>query len=420
VHLQNSQAEKGNANPLPSLAVYRKKAWMLCKEWRNVLWMRRMGRAQLKFLSVFSGIEAALVAWEGLGFEAIGFSEIDPFCCAVLEYHFSDVKNYGDINTFKRWKIGQAVDVMVGGSPCQSYSLAGNRRGSADERGRLMFTYGNLVGHLRPRWIVWENVTGVLSSGKGRDFAEFLCMLDGYGYGLAWRILDAQYFGVPQRRRRVFVVGYLGDVRRPASVFIDGKGGGRDTSPLGTEGEPSPRTGRGTGAAVYNVHQHDSRYTKAEGLIDTVTGLWGTGGNNTPLCLMDQGGDIMQVEHGKTGTLRASEHQHNPIVFNRATISTYKPDSRMATLLGDHHDNGLVNLVPGAVDGLLRRITPVEAERLQGFPDGWTRVPYKNRTAERCPDGPRYKAIGNSMAVPVMRWLGRRIKLVEEIFREAR
>jgi site-specific DNA-cytosine methylase len=135
---------------------------------------------------------------------------------------------------------------------------------------------------------------------------------------------------------------------------------------------------------------------------------------------MDQGGDVMQVERGKTGTLWASEHQHNPIVFNRSLIGKYKSSELAATLLGDHHDSRLVNLIPGAADGLLRRITPVEAERLQGFPDNWTRVPYKGKPAERCPDGPRYKAIGNAMAVPVMRWLGQRIQLVEAIFKEAR
>jgi DNA (cytosine-5)-methyltransferase 1 len=282
------------------------------------------------------------------------------------------------------------------------------------ERGRLMFTYGNLVNHLRPHWIVWENVPGVLSSGKGRDFAEFLCMLDGYGYGLVWRIFDAQYFGVPQRRRRVFVIGYLGDIRRPASVLVDGKGRGRDTPPLCPEGGgPSHGIDKGAGASVYNVHQHDSRYTKADGLIDTVTGLWGTGGNNTPLCLMDQGGDVMQVEYGKTGTLRASEHQHNPFIFTKSHRGYTK-------LLSESGDAEMVNLIPDIIGGPLRRITPVEAERLQGFPDNWTQVPYKGKPAERCPDGPRYKAIGNAMAVPVMRWLGQRIQLVEGIFKEER
>jgi len=350
----------------------------------------------LTYFSVFSGIEAASVAWQELGYDPVGFSEIDPFCCAVLAHRFPAVTNYGDIKKYKEWKIERAVDVVVGGSPCQSYSIAGDRQGSKVESGRLMFTYGNFVNYMRPRWLVWENVDGVLSSNKGRDFEAFLGMLDEYGYGLAWRVFDAQYFGVPQHRRRVFVIGYLGDVRRPTAVLIDTQGGGGNTAPRKKEGGgASRRTGKNAEATVYNVHQHDSRIKKSDGLIDAVTRLWGTGGNNTPLCLADQ------------------------IVFNRATISKYKADVRAAALLGDHHDKGLVSLVPDAADGLLRRIMPVEAERLQGFPDNWTKVPYKKKSADVCPDGPRYTAIGNSMAVPVMGWLGARIALVEAIFGEA-
>jgi DNA (cytosine-5)-methyltransferase 1 len=390
-------------------------------------------------LSVFSGIEAASVAWQSLGFSAVGFSEIDPFCSAVLRYRYPGVRNYGDINNFKEWKVGQAIDVVVGGSPCQSYSLAGNRKGADDERGRLMFTYGNMVDHFRPRWIVWENVPGVLSSNRGRDFAQFLYMLGGFGYGLAWRILDAQYFGVPQRRRRVFVIGYIGDVRRSAAVLFDGKGGGRHPETLETGGGASRRVEDGAGAAirnvggsaddsitghndktnaltaqgamggdnmplVYNIHPHDSRITKSKGIIDTMTGQWGTGG------------DVMQVEAGITGTLRANEHQHNPIVFNRALNTRYKSSETAATLLGDYHGASAINLTID--EGLLRRITPKEAERLQGFPDDWTKVPYRNKSAEQCPDGQRYKAVGNSMAVPVMRWLGGRILKIEKLFEE--
>jgi DNA (cytosine-5)-methyltransferase 1 len=281
-----------------------------------------------------------------------------------------------------------------------------------------MFTYGNLVNYFRPRWVVWENVPGVLSSNRGLDFAEFVCMLGKYGYGLAWRILDAQYFGVPQRRRRVFVIGYSGDVRRPAAVLFDARGGGGNTAPVdGAWGGASPGIDKGTGAAVYNVHQHDARITKAESVIDTVTGLWGTGGNNVPLCLMDQGGSVMRAEYGITGTLRTNEHQHSPIVFSKQTYSMYIKNETASTLLENCHKGAdKLDLVMDNGGGLLRRITPREAERLQGFPDDWTRVPYRKRRTEACPDGPRYKAIGNSMAVPVMRWLGRRIMLAERIF----
>jgi DNA (cytosine-5)-methyltransferase 1 len=175
----------------------------------------------MNYLSVFSGIEAASVAWGGMGFNPVGFSEIDPFSCAVLSYRFPDVKNYGDIKKFKEWKIDKAVDIVVGGSPCQSYSTAGFRKGAQDERGKLMFTYGNMVDYIKPKWVVWENVPGVLSTNRGHDFGEFLNMLAKCGYGIAWRVLDAQFFGVPQCRRRVFVVGYIGSFQRAAAVLFD-------------------------------------------------------------------------------------------------------------------------------------------------------------------------------------------------------
>jgi DNA (cytosine-5)-methyltransferase 1 len=139
----------------------------------------------------------------------------------VLSYRFPNVKNYGDINNFKEWNIDKPIRIVVGGSPCQSYSIAGLRKGADDVRGKLMFTYGRMVKHFRPLWLVWENVPGVLSSNMGHDFREFLYMLGECGYGVTWRILDAQFFGVPQRRRRVFVVGHLGNVYRAAAVLFD-------------------------------------------------------------------------------------------------------------------------------------------------------------------------------------------------------
>jgi DNA (cytosine-5)-methyltransferase 1 len=140
------------------------------------------------------------------------------------------------------------------------------------------------------------------------------------------------------------------------------------------------------------------------------------GGNNMPIVLMDQGGSVMQAEKGITGTLRAGEHQHNPIIFRRQFNSKYSESNTSSTLLGEYHDSSITNLVKD--NQLVRRITPREAERLQGFPDDWTKVPYRNKPAEKCPDSLRYRAIGNSMAVPVMRWIGERILLTEKIFNE--
>jgi DNA (cytosine-5)-methyltransferase 1 len=316
----------------------------------------------MNYLSIFSGIEAASVAWGGLGFKAVGFSEIDPFACAVLSHRFPDIKNYGDINRFKEWEIDTTIGIVVGGSPCQSYSVAGLRRGAKDVRGKLMFTYGDLVGYFKPVWIVWENVPGVLSSNGGHDFTAFLDMLEECGYGVAWRILDAQYFGVPQRRRRVFVVGNLGSVHRAAAVLFDG-------------------------LAMQKPFETHRQVGGGEVTLKIAGGI----GAESVVSLLDQGGSFMQVQYDKTGTLLASEATHPTIVF-------YKGANQ---------------------EIILRHLTPKEDERLQGFPDDWTRIPYRGKPLEECPDRLRYRAVGNSMAVPVMRWIGERIVKVEKLFADA-
>ena len=175
----------------------------------------------MNYLSVCSGIEAATVAWHPLGWRAVGFSEIEKFPSQVLAHHYPGVPNLGDMTKFKEWNLESNVDVFVGGTPCQSFSVAGLRKGLDDPRGNLMLTYLAIANQYRPKWLVWENVPGVLSSNGGRDFATFLGGLGELGYGFAYRVLDAQYFGVAQRRRRVFVVGYLGDWRRAASVLFE-------------------------------------------------------------------------------------------------------------------------------------------------------------------------------------------------------
>lgn len=192
----------------------------------------------LRYLSVCSGIEAATQAWHGLGWEPVAFSEIEPFPSAVLAHHYPTVPNWGDMTRFQEWPDAD-VDVLCGGTPCQSFSVAGLRQGLGDPRGNLMLTFGAIAGRYRPRWLVWENVPGVLSSNGGRDFGSFLGMLGQLGYGTAFRVLDAQYTrtcrfprAVPQRRRRVFVVGYLGDWRRAAAVLFD-----RES----LSGHPAPR-----------------------------------------------------------------------------------------------------------------------------------------------------------------------------------
>ena len=173
----------------------------------------------MRYLSMFSGIEAASVAWEPLGWEPAAFAEIDEFPSAVLAERYPEVPNIGDVTKMNWKKYRGKVDLVVGGSPCQSFSIAGKREGLQGESG-LMFEYIRAVREIRPRWFLWENVPGALSSEGGEAFRQLLSEMDKLGYGLAWRVLDAQFFGVAQRRRRLFLVGRLGACP-PVEVLIE-------------------------------------------------------------------------------------------------------------------------------------------------------------------------------------------------------
>jgi site-specific DNA-cytosine methylase len=187
-------------------------------------------QGQVRYLSVCSGIEAASVAWEPLGWEPAAFAEVEKFPSAVLAHHWPQVPNLGDMTRHESWNLG-AIDLLVGGTPCQSFSVAGLRKGLHDPRGGLMLTFLEIAQRQRPRWIVWENVPGVLSSHGGRDFGAFLGALGALGYGWAYRVLDAQWFGVAQRRRRVFVVGCLGDGAAAATVLFESESVCRNPAP---------------------------------------------------------------------------------------------------------------------------------------------------------------------------------------------
>lgn len=186
----------------------------------------------MRYLSVCSGIEAASVAWIPLGWQCVGVAEIDPFPNAVLAHHYPDVPNLGDITTINKETFNVQFDVLVGGTPCQGFSVAGSRQGLCDERSALAFEFVRLLDEYRPQWFVWENVPGAFSTGGGEDIKAFFGAINEVGYGVAWRVLDAQFFGVPQRRRRVFAVGYLGDWRPAAAVLFEREGvcGSAETS----------------------------------------------------------------------------------------------------------------------------------------------------------------------------------------------
>lgn len=339
----------------------------------------------MKYVSLFSGIEAATVAWEPLGWEPLAFSEIDAFPCAVLAERFPGVPNLGDITKIDWKKAVKAYgkpDVVVGGSPCQSFSIAGGRTG-LDGASGLMWEYVRAVRDIKPRWLLWENVPGALSSTHGEDFRCLLEALDACGYGLAWRVLDAQFFGVAQRRERLFVVGRLGDVCGPCEVLFEPESLRWDT-PSSREKRKAVAEGAGRGAdtaggALNPADPQSKRVFSPCGVAPTLSSGTGQGMNVQPsvLCIADNNTNA-SVDTELCGTLKC-----------------YCSPQMVSKGYG------------------LRRLTPRECERLQGFPDDWTLVQYRGKPADECPDGPRYKAIGNSMAVPVMRWIGERIEAAE-------
>jgi len=342
----------------------------------------------MKYLSVCSGIEAATVAWHPLGWEAAAYSEIEAFPSAVLAHHYPSVPNVGDMTKFKEWNL-EPIDLLVGGTPCQSFSVAGLRKGLEDPRGNLALTYCGILDKFRPKWFVWENVPGVLSSNGGRDFGSFLGAVAELGYGFAYRVLDAQYFGVAQRRRRVFVVGYLGDWRPAAEVLFE---------PESLRGDPAP--GRKQGQEV----------------AGTIAARFGISRNNHEECVAtfdrQSYGDYGTAPIASTISARDYKNATDLIYSLQGAGSTSKTANGSGW-----NENVSFTLNSTDVHGVsqsmvVRRLTCVECERLQGFPDNYTNIPW--RKADESPDGPRYKALGNSMAVPVMAWIGKRIADYEQ------
>lgn len=412
----------------------------------------------MNYGSVCSGIEAASVAWKPLGWECAFVSEIEPFPCAVLKHHYPNVPNLGDMTRYKEWPDA-SIDVLVGGTPCQSFSVAGLRKGLADPRGNLALVYLGLVDRLRPKWVVWENVPGVLSSGGGRDFGSFLGGLAELGYGWAYRVLDAQYFGVPQRRRRVFVVGYAGDWRRAAAVLFEShsmQGHPPPSREARQEIAPTIRAGTPNGGAGHGARSGDSKdeliipicgTLNASGAgtnrlagqgneldfcIPVAHALRGEGhdasedgtGRGVPLTLAIRGrGDSHDLETREDGTANAILTPNGgragigvgAVAIPYDLFQITAPINRQNLEDGDPcHTLAKDNAAHAAVLGEMqvRRLTPRECERLQGFPDDYTLIPHRGKPAV---DGPRYKALGNSMAVPVMRWIGERIQQVEAL-----
>ena len=415
----------------------------------------------VNYLSVCSGIEAATVAWHDMGWKPIGFSEIEKFPSQLLQHHYPHVTNYGDMTKFKEWNINEPVNLLVGGTPCQSFSVAGLRKGLEDPRGNLMLTYLGIADHFKPKWLLWENVPGVLSSNGGEDFACLLKGMAELGYGFAYRVLDAQHFGVPQRRKRVFVVGCLGDWRSAAKVLFESESLQRDitpsrekrkettsftTSSFGnySEGVGTIRANGGdigggsetlyipdvanclqTTCNDYSRADGFNMITESVGAIDlkpiskTLTASYGTGGADLdikPLVLEPKAYAIAeniigrQAHNGGNGNGYAENTMYT---LNATGIHgvAFQQNTRneVRYINGDGQIAGALMAQPGMKQQnyiqqtmRVRRLTPMECERLQGFPDSYTNTPTSSDTT-------RYKALGNSMAVPVMKWIGQRI-----------
>lgn len=395
------------------------------------------------YATVCSGIDAPAVAWKPLGWTQAFSSDIEPFPNAVRAHHDPDVPNYGDMTDYKNWP-DHDLGLICAGTPCQAFSVAGLRKGLDDPRGNLTLVFLGILERYRPEWVVWENVPGVLSIDGGRVFGAFLGGLGQLGYGFAYRVLDAQHFGVPQRRRRVFVVGHLGDWRRAAAVLFERHS---------LQGHPAPRREAGQSVANCLTDRADRGGTNSEGqrLIPQLAPTMRAGGNRTggdrppgtdvDTCdsLIPQVANPLTARMGKGINTTADEGQ-TPIVthslraegFDASEDGTGRGTPLAPVAFSTNGDGGgsAVDIAPcldtRAEDGprrnqggaiiqtamQVRRLTPRECERLQGFPDDYTLITVRGKPAA---DGPRYKALGNSMAVPVMRWIGERIQMVEDL-----
>ena len=443
----------------------------------------------MRFGSVCSGIEAASVAWGPLGWTAAWLSEIEPFPSAVLAHHYPNVPNLGDMTKLPERILSGEVEapgLFCGGTPCQAFSVAGLRNSLDDARGNLSLVFceiANAIDEVRSvrgldqSIIFWENVPGVLST-KDNAFGCFLGALAGeddpiipsgekwtnagcvYGpqRAVAWRVLDAQYFGVAQRRRRVFVVASARADFDPAAVLFEFDGLRRDSA-------PSRETGQRVAPCVTNsppFSRTGNERVEAEAMVvqpyevgNCLTARMHKGINSTldegqtpvivhgtqDLCVSDiafaqgrnNGGENVLMQPISIQDVRPVEKAQNGKGWNddgtAYTVDTHATQGVAQPYIGgvDYENNAHTMdqptgpLLKGSPTGggrplpaiatamQVRRLTPVECERLQGFPDTYTQIPWRKKPAEDCPDGPRYKALGNSWAVPVVRWIGERI-----------
>ena len=395
----------------------------------------------LQFLSLFSGIGGFDLGFERVGMRCALQVEIDKPAQSVLRRHFPHTEVIGDVHDVDQHSA-KSVDLICGGFPCQDVSVAGDRAGLAGKRSGLWFEFRRILAELKPRWVVIENVPGLLSSNKGRDFATVIQGLVECGYGVCWRMLDAQYFGVAQRRRRVFIVGHLGD-GRAAEVLFEREGGTRDSPPSRTPGEgtaatlsssaPSRRNG---GSAPTEGH-----FVVAGTLSASGAGTARTGNSRSETDMLipfrmrgfgdyaaDEKAGAVKARDGRDATDLIAFHwnaspsaglsigdtspaikssaNNQPAVAIDVRNLREQPEGISGVLQSKGTGGYSLNYTNPVIEGYrVRRLTPIECERLQGFPDGWTAGQS---------DTQRYRQLGNAVAVPVAEWLGHRIMAVEQ------
>ena len=380
----------------------------------------------MKYLSICSGIESVGVAWHPLGFKCVGLSEIDPFRSAVLNYHYPEVKNHGDFTKIKRQDLPEQPDVLVGGTPCATFSIAGLRKGLAEDRGNLALEFIKLAERIKPKWILWENVPGILSSNKGKDLATFLGALAELRYGFAYRVLNTEFVrtqrfprALPQRRRRIFVVGCLGDWRSSAEVLFDRETMSSNSTPRRKKSEEIARK---SGENIKNSFGKLSKTTIRQVRSDEYTedNVAGT------LAARDykSATDLVIMRESQTGSNGKPWNDDgvswSTTADDRYTVVETNTPDKVARVYKEEVSPTLNAMTGGnrqpviMRNNVIRRLTPIEVERLQGFPDNYTQVPYRNKPKEDAPVSKRYEACGRAMSINVMEWLGSRIQKVHE------
>jgi DNA (cytosine-5)-methyltransferase 1 len=371
----------------------------------------------MKFISLFSGIGGFDLGFERAGMECVAQVEIDKSALDVLGRQWPNVPKFNDVREFGNGQFDKGtVDLICGGFPCQDLSIAGKRKGLAGERSGLWFEFHRILDELAPHWVVIENVPGLLSSNGGRDFAVILRGLGELGYLSAWRVLDAQYFGVPQRRRRVFIVASLGS-GRAAKVLFESEGLPGDTPPERTAGKAAPTlfaSGAGTSrtASAGSESEFCIPVMFCADIAPTLKAEYFKKRYSNQQFL-SQNGDAYPVvmAHGQAGAEIVKDGEPSLTLNHEAPIAFawqqgVSENDRSYPIRAGDYAGSISETRVDAVSGSfgVRRLTPVECARLQGFPDDWN---------DWLADAQRYRQYGNAVAVPVAEWIGRRIMEAE-------